>query len=89
MSSYIDKLFPALQKTLSDSSDEVVQQCLAVIAKVISSSVEPTNNDHTEGNSSTNPYYSKFLISLLQLFNSDKQLLTNRGSFIIRLDLIK
>lgn len=81
MSSYIDKLFPALQKTLSDSSDEVVQQCLAVIAKVISSSCEPTVN-HIEG--SMSPYYSKFLISLLQLFNADKQLLQNRGSFIIR-----
>lgn len=81
MASYIDKLFPALQKTLSDSSDEVVQQCLAVIAKVISSSYEP-NVNHMEGTMS--PYYSKFLISLLQLFNADKQLLENRGSFIIR-----
>lgn len=82
MASYIDKLFPALQKTLSDSSDEVVQQCLAVIAKVISSTYEP-NVSRIEGDMS--PYYSKFLISLLQLFNSDKQLLENRGSFIIRL----
>lgn len=36
MEEYIDVLFPALQKTLSDESDQVVQQCLVVIAEVIS-----------------------------------------------------
>lgn len=33
---YIDLLFPVLQRTLSDPADEVVQQCLVVIAEVIS-----------------------------------------------------
>ena len=37
MNSYIDLLFPSLQKTLSDPADEVVQQCLIVIAEVVSS----------------------------------------------------
>lgn len=37
MEDYIDVLFPALQKTLSDESDQVVHQCLVVIAEVISS----------------------------------------------------
>lgn len=37
MFSYIDILFPALQRTLSDPADEVVQQCLVVVAEVISS----------------------------------------------------
>lgn len=36
MEEYIDVLFPALQRTLSDASDQVVQQCLVVIAEVIS-----------------------------------------------------
>lgn len=37
MYSYIDTIFPALQCTLSDPADEVVQQCLVVVAEVISS----------------------------------------------------
>lgn len=37
MVNYIDLLFPALQRTLSDEADQVVQQCLVVIAEVISS----------------------------------------------------
>lgn len=37
MYNYIDILFPALQRTLSDPADEVVQQCLVVIAEVVSS----------------------------------------------------
>lgn len=81
MSEYIDKLFPALQRALSDSSDEVVQQCLVVIAEVISSPAEHAPK-HT---GDMNPYYSKFFISLLNSFNNDKNLLQNRGSFIIRL----
>lgn len=36
MVNYIDLLFPALQRTLSDEADQVVQQCLVVIAEVIS-----------------------------------------------------
>lgn len=45
MEDYIDVLFPALQKTLSDESDQVVQQCLVVIAEVISSSKTKFSND--------------------------------------------
>ncbi len=32
-----------------------------------------------------NPYFIKFVVSLLGLFSTDKQLLEDRGSFIIRL----
>lgn len=35
MRSHFNVVFPNLQKTLSDSSDEVVLQCLIVIAEVL------------------------------------------------------
>ncbi|XP_017778884.1 PREDICTED: protein VAC14 homolog isoform X2 [Nicrophorus vespilloides] len=78
MYDYIDVLFPALLRTFSDPADEVVQQCLVVIAEVISSPNECAKN------AEMNPYYSKFVISLLNSFNSNKSLLDERGSFIIR-----
>lgn len=37
MADHIDVLFPALLRALSDPADEVVQQCLVVIAEVIAS----------------------------------------------------
>lgn len=79
MGEYIDVLFPALQKTLSDGSDQVVQQCLVVIAEVISPPGPAEVNDK-----GTNTYYNKFMVSLLFLFSNDRKLLDERGSFIIR-----
>uniref|UniRef100_A0AAR5PUB6 Protein VAC14 homolog n=1 Tax=Dendroctonus ponderosae TaxID=77166 RepID=A0AAR5PUB6_DENPD len=76
MVNYIDLLFPALQKTLSDEADQVVQQCLIVIAEVISAPTSPSPGK--------NIYYNKFIVSLLLLFSNDKRLLDERGSFIIR-----
>jgi vacuole morphology and inheritance protein 14 len=34
---HVDEVFPVLLRTLSDSSDEVVQQALEVLAEIISS----------------------------------------------------
>lgn len=48
MEEYIDVLFPALQKTLSDESDQVVQQCLVVIAEVISSPKTKSTSDNSK-----------------------------------------
>ncbi|KAJ8925779.1 hypothetical protein NQ315_009629 [Exocentrus adspersus] len=79
MVEHIDILFPALQRTLSDESDQVVQQCLVVIAEVISS--PKTSPKEVAGN---NTYYNKFVLSLLNSFSMDKRLLDERGSFIIR-----
>ncbi|KAI4468980.1 tax1 binding protein-related [Holotrichia oblita] len=136
---YIDLLFPVLQRTLSDPADEVVQQCLVVIAEVISTprleiedlnqgkslivenniffsyKVMLSNHDSSfmyiraiyragemfrggligpertyqqiEGDQKSrlpSPYYSKFVVSLLQSFSADPALLEERGSFIIR-----
>ncbi|KAF5301649.1 hypothetical protein FQA39_LY10696 [Lamprigera yunnana] len=84
MFSYIDILFPALQHTLADPADEVVQQCLVVVAEVISTPNEYLDNDITSISEGSNSYYTKFLNSLLNSFSTDKHLLEERGSFIIR-----
>ncbi|CAH1112011.1 unnamed protein product [Psylliodes chrysocephalus] len=76
MGEYIDVLFPALlQTTLVDESDQVVQQCLVVMAEVISSPDSNKNGDL---------YYQKFIINLLSSFRENNRLLDERGSFIIR-----
>ncbi|XP_031333593.1 protein VAC14 homolog isoform X3 [Photinus pyralis] len=91
MFSYIDILFPALLRTLADPADEVVQQCLVVIAEVISAPAGEVSQDLSktqapirEASPDVNSYYTKFLISLLNSFSADKHLLEERGSFIIR-----
>ncbi|XP_050300937.1 protein VAC14 homolog isoform X2 [Anthonomus grandis grandis] len=81
MVNYIDVLFPALQRTLSDEADQVVQQCLVVIAEVISSRNTSINKS---GGQNYNIHFNKFIVSLLHLFSTDKKLLNERGSFIIR-----
>ncbi|CAG2057121.1 unnamed protein product [Timema podura] len=88
---YIEKLFPELRRALSDSSDEVVQQDLEVLAEIISSPSITSSSDDADSENQLpanshgmNPYFSKFVISLLKLFSSDRHLLEDRGSFIIR-----
>ena len=71
---------------------------LEVLAEVVSSSAGPTvtsqsaqgasSSQHGEKNkaaSGMNAYFHKFMTKLLQLFASNRQLLDDRGSFIIRL----
>ncbi|CAL1700422.1 unnamed protein product [Somion occarium] len=65
-----DGLFPALLKTLSDESDEVIKHDLQLLAQISSSSEES--------------YFKAFMMNLLELFNTDRELLNNRGSLIIR-----
>ncbi|KAG5648826.1 hypothetical protein DXG03_000175 [Asterophora parasitica] len=65
-----DGTFPALLKTLSDSSDEVIKHDLQLLAQISSSSEEN--------------YFKAFMINLLELFNTDRRLLETRGSLIIR-----
>ncbi|XP_044752060.1 protein VAC14 homolog isoform X3 [Coccinella septempunctata] len=43
---HLEVLFPALQRTLLDQSDEVVQQCLVVIAEIISPYLENVVNEN-------------------------------------------
>ncbi|KAI0321983.1 vacuolar protein 14 C-terminal Fig4p binding-domain-containing protein [Amylostereum chailletii] len=65
-----DGTFPALLKTLSDSSEEVIKHDLQLLAQISS-----TSDDS---------YFRAFMINLLDLFSTDKRLLETRGSLIIR-----
>ncbi|KAI8334534.1 vacuolar protein 14 C-terminal Fig4p binding-domain-containing protein [Choanephora cucurbitarum] len=65
-----DGTFPALLKTLSDSSEEVVRRDLQLLAQISS------HSDHE--------YFRSFIVSLLSLFSTDRRLLETRGSLIIR-----
>ncbi|ORZ03190.1 vacuolar protein 14 C-terminal Fig4p binding-domain-containing protein [Syncephalastrum racemosum] len=65
-----DGTFPALLKTLSDSSEEVVRRDLQLLAQISSYS------DHE--------YFRSFMMNLLSLFSTDRRLLETRGSLIIR-----
>lgn len=83
MFNHIEDLFPILMKSLSDASDEVVQQTLVVMAEIISSkSPEAVATD--PGAKMQNKYFTKFIINLLRLFSTDRHLLEERGAFIIR-----
>ncbi|KAI0722685.1 ARM repeat-containing protein [Earliella scabrosa] len=65
-----DGTFPALLKTLSDSSEEVIKHDLQLLAQISSSSEES--------------YFKSFMNNLLELFSTDRGLLDSRGSLIIR-----
>ncbi|XP_015434486.1 PREDICTED: protein VAC14 homolog isoform X2 [Dufourea novaeangliae] len=80
---HIENLFPILMKSLSDSSDEVVQQTLVVMAEIISSkSPEAATTDLNA--EMQNKYFTKFIVNLLRIFSTDRHLLEERGAFIIR-----
>lgn len=68
--------FPALLKTLSDASEQVVKRDLQLLAQI--SSIDSSESD------GGNLFFSKFISSLLVLFSSDRRLLEQRGSLIIR-----
>lgn len=65
-----DNTFPALLKTLSDPSEEVIKHDLQLIAQISTSSEEN--------------YFRVFMHNLLELFSTDRRLLETRGSLIIR-----
>ncbi|KAI1333474.1 vacuole morphology and inheritance protein [Xylariaceae sp. FL0016] len=65
-----DGTFPALLKTLSDPAEEVVKKDLALLSQI--------------SKNSEDDYFSNFMVSLLQLFSTDRKLLETRGNLIIR-----
>lgn len=111
---HMDEIFLVMLRVLSDSSDEVVQQDLEVLAEIMSYPLTSRSSRHTffaclypfavlanlhlrftddgsgdasgmvKGPNSKNPYFSKFIVSLLKLFATDSHILEDRGSFIIR-----
>ncbi|KAL7423040.1 hypothetical protein Q5752_002339 [Cryptotrichosporon argae] len=62
--------FPALLKTLSDPSEDVVKHDLQLLAQISSSSEDA--------------YFTSFMVNVLELFSTDRRLLETRGSLIIR-----
>lgn len=83
MFDHIESLFPILMKSLSDTSDEVVQQTLVVMAEIISSK-SPEAAIIDSNTETQNKYFTKFIINLLRVFSTDRHLLEERGTFIIR-----
>ncbi|XP_077520952.1 protein VAC14 homolog isoform X2 [Amblyomma americanum] len=96
---HVEEIFPKLLQTLSDPSDEVVLLDLEVLAEISSSCAAggsggiakravppPTAAVVPAGDAVQTPngYFGKFMLSLLDLFQADPQLLEERGSFIIR-----
>lgn len=88
---HVEEIFPRLLQTLSDPSDEVVLLDLEVLAEISSSSgtskalsPQELSGDTTTTLGASNGYFGKFMVSLLDLFQADPQLLEERGSFIIR-----
>lgn len=65
-----DGTFPALLKTLSDTSEDVIKADLQLLAQISSNSEED--------------YFPLFMANLLSLFSTDRKLLETRGSLIIR-----
>lgn len=65
-----DGTFPALLKTLSDPSEEVIKGDLRLLAQISSASEDS--------------YFYSFMTNLLSLFSTDRRLLETRGSLIIR-----
>lgn len=65
-----DVTFPALLKTLSDTSDTVVTRDLQLLSQI------SKNSDDT--------YFTSFMVNLLNLFCTDRRLLETRGNLIIR-----
>nr|CAG8436535.1 876_t:CDS:10 [Entrophospora candida] len=65
-----DGYFPDLLKLLSDPSEEVAKRDLQLLAQLSSSSEDE--------------YFTRFMVDLLKLFATDRKLLENRGSLIIR-----
>ncbi|ROW15735.1 hypothetical protein VPNG_02022 [Cytospora leucostoma] len=65
-----DGTFPALLKTLSDPSEAVVTKDLQLLSQI--------------SRNSEDSYFTNFMVSLLQLFSTDRRLLETRGNLIIR-----
>ncbi|KAI0875328.1 vacuolar protein 14 C-terminal Fig4p binding-domain-containing protein [Hypoxylon argillaceum] len=65
-----DGTFPALLKTLSDPAEAVVTKDLQLLSQI--------------SRNSEDDYFSNFMVSLLQLFSTDRKLLEMRGNLIIR-----
>jgi len=91
----IEELFSKLLETLSDPSDEVVLLDLEALAEISASPAGPPRNSPPQSMSESaeqtsaphrqlNKYFHKFMHNVMQLFRTDRKLLDERGSFILR-----
>ncbi|CAL1543961.1 unnamed protein product [Lymnaea stagnalis] len=90
---YIEEFFGLLMTTLADPSDDVVLLDLEVLSEISSNPagcgglpdgtvvVSPERSGHEI---KLNPYFTKLMNGLIDWFKKDKQLLEDRGAFIIR-----
>ncbi|KAL4912555.1 vacuolar protein 14 C-terminal Fig4p binding-domain-containing protein [Aspergillus aurantiobrunneus] len=70
VAAFNDGIFPALLKTLSDPSETVVTKDLQLLSQI--------------SRNSEDGYFKAFMVNLLQLFSTDRNLLEVRGNLIIR-----
>lgn len=95
----IEDLFPKLLDALSDPSDEVVLLDLEALAEISASPAGPPRNSPPRSMSDTgspttdqtsaphrqlNKYFHNFMHNVTLLFRTNKKLLEERGSFILR-----
>ena len=66
---HLDALFPVLLMTISDPADVIVKLDLEMMVRI----------------SANEEYFQRLMLNLLNLFERDAELLTNRAAFIIRL----
>lgn len=64
-----DGTFPALLKTLSDASEDVIRSDLQLLAQISSLGDEE--------------YFNNFMVNLVRLFSTDRSLLDQRGRLIV------
>ncbi|XP_076055843.1 protein VAC14 homolog [Oratosquilla oratoria] len=87
MCKYVEELFHVLLRTLSDPSDEVVLLVIQVLAQIASTNSQPNMSEVTscknEGGK-VDEYFTRFLQNLLHIFATERNLLEDRGPFIIR-----
>ena len=77
----IREIAPALLKSLSDSADKVVRRDLKLLAELSTCTSDPPNALEAK---EADAFFNSFIVDLLRLFSTDKELLEYRGSFIIR-----
>lgn len=97
---HIDEFFELLMTTLADPSDDVVLLDLEVLSQISSnpagfslpnskelsssSAEKSSGSDRSAGDLKLNPFFTRLMNGLVDWFKKDKQLLEDRGAFIIR-----
>lgn len=89
----ITKVAPVLLKSLSDSADKVVRLSLKVLAELSTppgSELQPgvARPDAASASpallAAATDFFNSFIVDLLRLFNTERELLEYRGAFIVR-----